>query len=229
MTTGAETPTTCTCAGVDVARDIQRRQVGRPARRRGGGALRALRQPAHGGSRASRSGTIFKLGYKYSDALDLSVLGPDGKAGQADHGAATAIGVGGGAMGRVPSRCTTTRRAIVWPAAGRAVRGGRRSSRSRTDAAGRRGGGRRAYAALRDAGVDVIIDDRPDRAGVKFQRRRACRHPLPASTIGKARPGRQARPSSPSGPPARRSLSRLTTWPKHVREAVTQAIAGAAA
>jgi prolyl-tRNA synthetase len=28
--------------------------------------------------------------------------------------------------------------------------------------------GERAYQALLDAGVDVIIDDRPDRAGVKF-------------------------------------------------------------
>jgi prolyl-tRNA synthetase len=84
--------------------------------------------------------------------------------------------------------------------------------------------GERVYQALLAAGVEVIVDDRPVRAGVKFSDAELVGIPFRV-TIGKrglasgsAELTDRATGSTVSVP--------LDDLPKHVKEAVAQAIAG---
>src|SRR3984957_16967404 len=161
MTTGANTDDVH-LRGVDLARDIH---VGKWA------ALRAAEEGepcVHCGNpltviKGIEVGHIFKLGYKYSDALELSVLGPDGKPVRPIMGC---YGIG---VERAIAACIEVHhddKGIVWPAAvapfEAVVVVAQQNDAAVAEA------GERAYQALLGAGVDVIIDDRPDRAGVKF-------------------------------------------------------------
>ena len=108
-------------------------------------------------------GHIFKLGYKYTDAFDITVSGPDGKPVKPIMGC---YGIG---VERAMAACIEVHhdeKGIVWPAAvapfEAVVIVAQQNDAAVAEA------GERAYRALLDAGVDVIIDDRPDRAGVKF-------------------------------------------------------------
>ena len=108
-------------------------------------------------------GHIFKLGYKYTDALNVTVSGPDGKPVKPIMGS---YGIG---VERAMAACIEVHhdaKGIVWPVAvapfEAVVVVAQQNDATVAEA------GERAYQALLDAGVDVIIDDRPDRAGVKF-------------------------------------------------------------
>jgi len=83
--------------------------------------------------------------------------------------------------------------------------------------------GERAYAALLDAGVDVIIDDRPDRAGVKFSDAELVGIPF-RITIGKRglATGTAELTDRATGETTPIPLDEVV---KHVREAVTAAVA----
>jgi prolyl-tRNA synthetase len=161
MTTGANTDDVH-LRGVEVARDIEVGQwadlraaeEGEPCIRCGG-PLSVIK--------GIEVGHIFKLGYKYTDAFDITVSGPDGKPVRPIMGC---YGIG---VERAIAACIEVHhddKGIVWPAAvapfEAVVVVAQQNDAAVAEA------GERAYQALLGAGVDVIIDDRPDRAGVKF-------------------------------------------------------------
>jgi prolyl-tRNA synthetase len=84
--------------------------------------------------------------------------------------------------------------------------------------------GERVYQALLDAGVDVIVDDRAVRAGVKFSDAELVGIPFRV-TVGKRglASGSAELTDRAAGSTVHIPLDDL---PKHVREAVAQAIAG---
>jgi prolyl-tRNA synthetase len=216
MTTGANTDDVH-LRGVDVARDIN---VGRWADLRAaeegepctkcGNPLKVIK--------GIEVGHIFKLGYRYSDALDLSVSGPDGKPLKPIMGC---YGIG---VERAIAACVEVHhddKGIVWPAAvapfEAVVIVAQQNDAAVAEA------GERAYAALLAAGVDVIIDDRGDRAGVKFSDAELVGIPFRV-TIGKRglASGTAELTDRATGETATIPLDDVA---KHVREAVTAAIA----
>ena len=219
MTTGANTDDVH-LRGVDVARDInvvmwadlRAAEEGEPCINCGN-PLKVIK--------GIEVGHIFKLGYKYSDAMQLSVLGPDGKPRKPVMGC---YGIG---VERAMAACIEVHhddKGIVWPAAvapfEAVVIVAQQNDAAVAEA------GERAYAALLDAGVDVIIDDRPDRAGVKFSDAELVGIPF-RITIGKR--GLAAGTAELTD----RATGETTPIPldeiaKHVREAVTAAIAATA-
>jgi prolyl-tRNA synthetase len=220
MTTGANTDDVH-LRGVDVARDINV------------GAWADLRAVQTGDScqqcgnplqviKGIEVGHIFKLGYKYTDAFEITVSGPEGKPVKPVMGC---YGIG---VERAMATCIEVHhdeKGIVWPAAiapfEAVVIVAQQNDAAVAEA------GERAYQALLDAGVDVIIDDRPDRAGVKFSDAELVGIPL-RITIGKRglASGTAELTNRATGETASVSLDDVA---KHVREAVTEAIAATAA
>ena len=148
--------------GVDVERDIN---VGRWA---------DLREVAIGDScvncghgleveRGIEVGHIFKLGYKYSDAIGIRVSGPDGNSVRPTMGC-YGIGVERAMASIVEVHYDD--KGITWPVAVApfevVVVVAQQDDPAVAEA------GEEIYVALADAGVDVIVDDRSVRAGVKF-------------------------------------------------------------
>jgi prolyl-tRNA synthetase len=220
MTTGANADDVH-LRGVDVARDIS---VGKWA------DLRAAEEGepcVHCGNpltviKGIEVGHIFKLGYKYSDALELSVLGPEGKPVKPIMGC---YGIG---VERAIAACIEVHhddKGIVWPAAvapfEAVVIVAQQNDAAVAEA------GERAYQALLDAGVDVIIDDRSDRAGVKFSDAELVGIPF-RITIGKRGLASGAAELTDRATGETISVP-LDDLAKHVREAVAQAIAATAA
>jgi prolyl-tRNA synthetase len=87
--------------------------------------------------------------------------------------------------------------------------------------------GEQVYQALAEAGVEVIVDDRPVRAGVKFSDAELVGIPFRV-TVGKR--GLDREPGGTAELTDRATGSTvhvpLEDLPKHVREAVAQAKAG---
>lgn len=149
--------------GVDVARDITV------------GTWADLREVAAGEPcprcgepleivRAIEIGHIFKLGDRYARALGVEVLDPDGKRVPVVMGS---YGIG---VERAMAAIVETHhdeRGIVWPVAVAPFQVAVVIAQS--DDADVAGAAELIYGALRDAGVDVVIDDRAERAGVKFR------------------------------------------------------------
>ncbi|MFC4056416.1 proline--tRNA ligase [Actinomadura syzygii] len=149
--------------GVDVERDIE---VGRWA---------DLREVASGErcvrcgerleiQRAIEVGHIFKLGDRYARALGVEVLDPDGRRVPVIMGS---YGIG---IERAMAAIVETHndeRGIVWPLSVApfqvAVVVAQSDDAEVTEAA------EDVYAGLRAAGVETVIDDRAERAGVKFR------------------------------------------------------------
>ncbi|MFA1543328.1 proline--tRNA ligase [Actinomadura monticuli] len=114
--------------------------------------------------RAIEIGHIFKLGDRYARALGVEVLDPDGKLVPVIMGS---YGIG---VERAMAAIVETHhddRGIVWPLAVApfqvAVVPAQSNDANVAEAA------EDLYAALSAAGVEVVIDDRPERAGVKFR------------------------------------------------------------
>ncbi len=215
MTTGANTDDVH-LRGVDVARDInvgqwadlRAAEEGEPCVRCGN-PLTVIK--------GIEVGHIFKLGYKYSDAMQLSVLGPEGKPVKPVMGC---YGIG---VERAMAACIEVHhdeKGIVWPAAvapfEAVVVVAQQNDAAVAEA------GERAYQALLDAGVDVIIDDRPDRVGVKFSDAELVGIPF-RITIGKRglATGTAELTNRATSETVTVSLDDLA---KHVREAVAEAI-----
>jgi prolyl-tRNA synthetase len=148
--------------GVDVERDIpvvtwaDLRQVeaGEPCIRCG--------EPVQV-ERGIEVGHIFKLGYKYSDAMELRVSGPDGKPLKPIMGC---YGIG---VERAMATIIETHhddKGILWPVAVAPFQVVVVIAQQDDEAVA--AAGERAYQALLAAGADVIVDDRSVRAGVKF-------------------------------------------------------------
>jgi prolyl-tRNA synthetase len=202
--------------GVDVERDIA---VGRWADLREVAAGEACVNCGHPLQleRGIEVGHIFKLGYKFSDAIGLSVSGPDGKPVRpimgcygigVERAMATAIEVHHDAKG------------IIWPAAIAPFEVV--VVIAQQDDAAVAAAGERLYQALLDLGVEVIVDDRPVRAGVKFSDAELVGIPFRV-TVGKKglAAGTAELTDRATGSTVHIPLDDL---PKHVREAVAQAI-----
>ena len=164
-------------------------------------------------------GHIFKLGYKYTDAFDITVSGPDGKPVKPIMGC---YGIG---VERAMAACIEVHhddKGIVWPAAvapfEAVVVVAQQNDAAVADA------GERAYEALLNAGVDVLIDDRPDRAGVKFSDAELVGIPFRV-TIGKRglAAGTAELTSRATGETVSVPLDDIA---KHVREAVSADTSG---
>src|SRR6202167_1425722 len=203
--------------GVDVERDIT---VGQWADLREAAAGEGCVNCGHGleVERGIEVGHIFKLGYKFSDALGLRVSGPDGKPVKPIMGC---YGIGVERAMATIIEVHNDARGIVWPAAVAPFEVD--VVIAQQDNAEVAEAGERVYQALLAAGVEVIVDDRPVRAGVKFSDAELVGIPFRV-TIGKrglasgsAELTDRATGSTVSVP--------LDDLPKHVREAVAQAVA----
>jgi prolyl-tRNA synthetase len=215
MVTGANTDNVH-LRGVDVARDVS---VGRWADLRAvaaGEACASCGEPLTV-IKGIEVGHIFKLGYKYSEALDISVSGPDGKPVRPIMGC---YGIG---VERAMATCVEVHhdeKGIVWPVSvapfEAVVVVAQQNDATVAEA------GERAYQALLEAGVDVIIDDRPDRAGVKFSDAELVGIPF-RITIGKrgVAAGTAELTDRATGETEAVPLDDIA---KHVREAVAQAL-----
>jgi prolyl-tRNA synthetase len=148
--------------GVDVERDIA---AGQWADLREVAAADLCVNCGHGLQieRGIEVGHIFKLGYKYSDALDLRVSGPDGKPVRPIMGC---YGIGVERAMAAIIEVHHDAKGIIWPTAVApfevVVVIAQQDDPAVADA------GERVYSSLQDSGIEVIIDDRPVRAGVKF-------------------------------------------------------------
>jgi len=161
MTTGANTDDVH-LRGVDVARDITVGQWADLRTAQPGEACINDGEPLEV-IKAIEVGHIFKLGYKFSNAFDLSVLGPDGKPVRPIMGS---YGIGVERAMAAIVEVHHDAKGIVWPAAvapfEAVVVVAQQDDPAVADT------GEQVYRWLQDAGVDVIIDDRQVRAGVKF-------------------------------------------------------------
>ena len=161
MTTGANTDDVH-LRGVDVARDIAVGQWADLRTAQPGEACIHDGQPLEV-IKAIEVGHIFKLGYKFSNAFDLSVLGPDGKPVRPIMGS---YGIGVERAMAAIVEVHHDAKGIVWPAAVAPFEAVVVVAQQDDPAVAETG--EQVYRWLQDAGVDVIIDDRQVRAGVKF-------------------------------------------------------------
>ena len=203
--------------GVDVERDIA---VGQWA---------DLREAAQGEQcarcgeplqtlRGIEVGHIFKLGYKFSDALGISVSGPDGKPLRPIMGC---YGIGVERAMATIVEVHHDEKGIIWPAAVAPFEVVVVIAQQDDPAVS--GAGEQIYQALLDAGVEVIVDDRPVRAGVKFSDAELVGIPFRV-TVGKRglAAGTAELTERATGSTTHIALEEL---PKHVREAVASSIA----
>jgi prolyl-tRNA synthetase len=202
--------------GVDVARDIS---VGNWADLRGVGAGEPCARCGHPLMviKGIEVGHIFKLGYRYTDAFDITVSGPDGKPVKPIMGC---YGIG---VERAMAACIEVHhdeKGIVWPVSiapfETVIVVAQQNDATVAEA------GERAYQALLGAGVDVIIDDRPDRVGVKFSDAELVGIPF-RITIGKrgVAAGTAELTNRATGDT---EVIPLDDIAKHVHEAVAQAL-----
>jgi prolyl-tRNA synthetase len=162
MATGANTDDVH-LTGVDVARDIRvgtwadlREVTAGEACPRCGGALELVR--------VIEVGHIFKLGRKFTTALGVTVLGPDGSAIIPIMGS---YGIGVERAMAVIAEVHHDDAGLAWPvqvapAEVTVITLSAKDNAVVTTAES-------IYAELRAAGVDVLIDDRDERPGVKFK------------------------------------------------------------
>ena len=198
--------------GVDVERDIS---VGRWANLREVTAGDACVNCGHGleVERGIEVGHIFKLGYKYSEALDIRVSGPDGQPVRPVMGC---YGIGVERAMATIVEVHHDDKGIVWPVAVApfevVVVIAQQDDSAVAEA------GEELYMALADAGVDVIVDDRPVRAGVKFADAELVGIPFRV-TVGKRglAAGTAELTDRTTGATVHVPLEDLT---KHVREAI---------
>jgi prolyl-tRNA synthetase len=204
--------------GVDVERDIN---VGRWADLREAAAGDPCVNCGHGleVERGIEVGHIFKLGYKYSDAMEIRVSGPDGKPLKPVMGS---YGIGVERAMATIVEVHNDEKGIVWPVTVApfevVVVIAQQDDPAVAEA------GEQVYAALADAGVEVIVDDRPVRAGVKFSDAELVGIPFRV-TVGKRglATGSAELTDRATGSTVSIPLDDLA---KHVREAVATARAG---
>jgi prolyl-tRNA synthetase len=204
--------------GVDVERDIN---VGQWADLREVAAGEPCLNCGHGLEieRGIEVGHIFKLGYKYVDAMQIRVSGPDGKPVRPVMGS---YGIGVERAMATVVEVHHDDKGIIWPASVApfevVVVIAQQDDPAVAEA------GERVYQALAGAGVDVIVDDRPVRAGVKFSDAELVGIPFRV-TVGKRSlaGGNAELTDRATGSTVQVPLDDL---PKHVREAVAQSIVG---
>jgi len=201
--------------GVDVERDIN---VGQWADLREAAVGDGCVNCGHGleVERGIEVGHIFKLGYKYSDAMEIRVSGPDGKPVRPIMGS---YGIGVERAMATIVEVHHDDKGIIWPVAVApfevVVVIAQQDDPAVAEA------GEEVYGALTAAGVDVIVDDRPVRAGVKFSDAELVGIPFRV-TVGKRglATGTAELTDRGSGSTVQIPLADLA---KHVREAIANA------
>ena len=161
MTTGANTDD-MHVRGVDVARDITVARWGDFRLVREGEPCPRCEQPL-GTVRTVEIGHIFKLGYKFTEALGVSVLGPDGERITPIMGS---YGIGVERAMAAVVECHHDEAGIVWPVqvapfAVAIVPVGREDAVAKA--------ADDLYDRLTEAGIETLFDDRDERPGVKFR------------------------------------------------------------
>jgi prolyl-tRNA synthetase len=148
--------------GVDVERDIA---VGRWADLREAAAGEPCVNCGHEleVERGIEVGHVFKRGYKFTDAIGISVSGPDGKPFRPIMGS---YGIGVERAMAAVIEVHHDDKGIIWPVAIAPFEVV--VVIAQQDDAAVAAAGEQVYQSLLAAGVEVIVDDRPVRAGVKF-------------------------------------------------------------
>jgi prolyl-tRNA synthetase len=149
--------------GVDVERDIPVRQWADLREVAAGEPCTVCGEPLEA-RRAIEVGQIFKLGYKYADAMDLKVIGPEGKPVRPIMGS---YGIGVERAIAAIVECHHDDDGIVWPVAVAPFQAVVVIAQHEDVVLG--AVAEQVYERLLDAGIDTIIDDRAERAGVKFR------------------------------------------------------------
>ena len=201
--------------GVDVERDIA---VGRWADLRKAAAGEPCVNCGHGLEieRGIEVGHIFKQGYKFTDAIGISVSGPDGKPVRPIMGS---YGIGVERAMAAVIEVHHDAKGIIWPAAIAPFEVV--VVIAQQDDAAVAAAGEQVYQALLAAGVEVIVDDRPVRAGVKFSDAELVGIPFRV-TVGKRglAAGTAELTDRATGSTVQIPLDELA---EHVREAVAKA------
>src|SRR5580704_14934462 len=201
--------------GVDVERDIA---VGEWADLREAAEGEPCARCGHGleVERGIEVGHIFKLGYKFSETMQIRVSGPDGKPIRPVMGC---YGIGVERAMATVVEVHHDEKGIIWPAAIAPFEVVVVIAQQDNDAVA--AAGEQVYQALLAAGVEVIVDDRPVRAGVKFSDAELVGIPFRV-TVGKKglASGTAELTARATGSTVHIPLEEL---PKHVREAVAQA------
>ena len=215
MFTGANTDDTH-LRGVDVERDVT---VGRWADLRAVTPGDACVNCGHGleVERGIEVGHIFKLGYKYSDAMDIRVSGPDGKPVKPIMGC---YGIGVERAMATAVEVHHDDKGIVWPVAIAPFAVVVVIAQQEDAAVAAEG--ERVYQALLEAGVEVIVDDRHVRAGVKFSDAELTGIPFRV-TVGKRGLASGTAELTDRAAGTTVPIPLDAELPKHVREAVAGA------
>jgi len=164
-------------------------------------------------------GHVFKLGYKFTTAMDVSVSGPDGKPVKPIMGS---YGIGVERAMAAIIEVHHDAKGIIWPAAVApfdvVVTVAQQNDEAVAEA------GEQVYRRLLDAGVDAIIDDRPARAGEKFSDAELVGIPLRV-TIGKRglASGTAEVTERATGETIAVPLDEI---PEHIRKAVASSLGG---
>ena len=124
-------------------------------------------------------GHIFKLGYKYTKAFDVTVLNASG---ERVHPIMGSYGIGVERAMAAIVECHHDDRGIVWPLAVAPFSVVVVVAQSEDPECAK--AGESVYEQLSDAGIEVVIDDRAERAGVKFRDAELTGIPLRV-TVGK--------------------------------------------
>jgi prolyl-tRNA synthetase len=114
--------------------------------------------------RAIEVGNIFKLGSRYSAMLGATYLDADGRAVPIEMGS---YGIGSGRLAATIVEQCYDDKGITWPVAV-APYSVSLLNLGKIDDAETVAAAQRLYCELTDAGIDVLFDDRDERAGVKF-------------------------------------------------------------
>ena len=123
--------------------------------------------------KAMEIGHIFKLGTKYSESMGASVLTADGKEVPIVMGS---YGIGVERIITAAIEQNHDADGIIWPKSLTPFDVIVTITNMKDEKL--RAAGEKLYQELQDAGLQVLLDDRDERAGRKIQRRRPDRHSL---------------------------------------------------
>ena len=202
--------------GVDVERDIAVGPWADLREARAGEACVNCGHPLEA-ERGIEVGHIFKLGYKFSDAIGLSVSGPDGREVRPIMGS---YGIGVERAMAAAVEVHHDSKGIVWPVAIAPFEVVVVIAQQDDDAVA--AAGEQVYQALLAAGVEVIVDDRSVRAGVKFSDAELVGIPF-RITVGKRGLAGGTAELTDRATGSTVAIPLDAELPKHVREAVAEA------
>ena len=148
---------------INLGRDYEASIVGDIASTEGGFGCPVCGTPMRA-ERAIEIGNIFKLGSRYSEKLGAMYLDAEGQSRPVVMGS---YGIGSGRAAATIVEQSHDDRGIIWPVSVAPYHVSLLSLASSNDTE-TVAAAEALYAELQGAGIEVLFDDRPDRAGVKF-------------------------------------------------------------